>query len=454
MTTDGVRGDRQGLARDREAPEVQAAVHRVRLPADARSARVPAGQRLQDVHRLRRQGRVHAAVDREGVRHPARAGRRQQVQDEVRRRGRQAGARHRTGASTSSTTRPASRSASRRFIGRRPIMAFGNSDGDFEMLEYTTAGSGPRFGLFVHHTDAEREYAYDRKTPFGRLDKGLDEAPKRGWIVVEHEGRLEDDLSAREVDVHSVFSTEELPHVPKDEPPDPDRAGARRGGRLGLCKRPARFALARRVGVSTCGGSLSRRPKRRPSTARSCRSRSRSSPPSTVLDARNAKAPPRFEVKAPAKAPERAHRADRRHGLRPVERLRRADPHADAGEDWRRAGCSYNQFHTTALCSPTRAALLTRPQPSRLQHGLDHRDGDRLPRPDRAAAQQRRAAGRDAAAQRLQHRRLRQVARDGRLGSQPVRPDRPLADALRASTSSTASSAAKRTSGRRPSTRT
>ena len=71
-----------------------------------------------------------------------------------------------------------------RFIGRRPIMAFGNSDGDFEMLEWTTAGTGPRFGLIVHHTDAEREYAYDRKAGLARLDKGLDEAPKRGWTVV------------------------------------------------------------------------------------------------------------------------------------------------------------------------------------------------------------------------------------------------------------------------------
>jgi 2'-5' RNA ligase/phosphoserine phosphatase len=71
-----------------------------------------------------------------------------------------------------------------RFIGRRPVMAFGNSDGDFQMLEWTTAGKGPRFGLFVHHTDAEREYAYDRKAGLGRLDRGLDEAPKRGWTVV------------------------------------------------------------------------------------------------------------------------------------------------------------------------------------------------------------------------------------------------------------------------------
>jgi hypothetical protein len=70
-----------------------------------------------------------------------------------------------------------------RFIGRRPIMAFGNSDGDFEMLEWTTAGTGARFGLFVHHTDAEREYAYDRKSPLAKLDRGLNEAPKRGWTV-------------------------------------------------------------------------------------------------------------------------------------------------------------------------------------------------------------------------------------------------------------------------------
>jgi phosphoserine phosphatase len=72
-----------------------------------------------------------------------------------------------------------------KFIGRRPVMAFGNSDGDFEMLEWTTAGPGPRFGLLLHHTDAGREYAYDRKSPFGRLVRGLDEAKKRGWVVAD-----------------------------------------------------------------------------------------------------------------------------------------------------------------------------------------------------------------------------------------------------------------------------
>lgn len=70
------------------------------------------------------------------------------------------------------------------FIGRRPLAAFGNSDGDREMLEWTTAGSGRRFGLIVHHDDAEREWAYDRKSHVGRLDKALDEAATKGWTVV------------------------------------------------------------------------------------------------------------------------------------------------------------------------------------------------------------------------------------------------------------------------------
>ena len=70
-------------------------------------------------------------------------------------------------------------------IGRRPIAAFGNSDGDLQMLEWTTAGSGARFALLVHHTDAEREWAYDRTSSIGRLDKALDEAQAAGWTVVD-----------------------------------------------------------------------------------------------------------------------------------------------------------------------------------------------------------------------------------------------------------------------------
>ncbi len=70
-------------------------------------------------------------------------------------------------------------------IGRRPIMAFGNSDGDFQMLQWTTSGPGPRFGLFVHHTDADREWAYDRQSSIGKLNRGLDEAADLGWTVVD-----------------------------------------------------------------------------------------------------------------------------------------------------------------------------------------------------------------------------------------------------------------------------
>ncbi|MEE4237774.1 MAG: HAD family hydrolase [Anderseniella sp.] len=68
-------------------------------------------------------------------------------------------------------------------IGRRPIAAFGNSDGDFAMLEWVTSGPGPSFGLLLHHDDAEREFAYDRDAGLARLARGLDEAPSRGWTV-------------------------------------------------------------------------------------------------------------------------------------------------------------------------------------------------------------------------------------------------------------------------------
>src|SRR3954466_5951162 len=71
-------------------------------------------------------------------------------------------------------------------IGRRPIAAFGNSDGDLEMLQWTTLGAGgSRLGVIIHHTDAEREYAYDRDTEFGHLDKALDAAPVNQWTVVD-----------------------------------------------------------------------------------------------------------------------------------------------------------------------------------------------------------------------------------------------------------------------------
>jgi hypothetical protein len=70
-------------------------------------------------------------------------------------------------------------------IGRRPILAFGNSDGDLQMVEYTTTGDGLRLGLFVHHTDGDREYAYDREGHVGVLNRALDEADDRGWVMVD-----------------------------------------------------------------------------------------------------------------------------------------------------------------------------------------------------------------------------------------------------------------------------
>jgi hypothetical protein len=70
-------------------------------------------------------------------------------------------------------------------IGRRPILAFGNADADMQMVQYTMAGKGRRIALFVHHTDAAREYAYDRKSHVGTLDKALDQADASGWIIVD-----------------------------------------------------------------------------------------------------------------------------------------------------------------------------------------------------------------------------------------------------------------------------
>lgn len=76
-------------------------------------------------------------------------------------------------------------------IGRRPIAAFGNSDGDLQMLQWTTAGSGRRLGVIVHHTDKEREWAYDADSPVGRLDEALKQAKGNGWVVVD----MQDDWS-------------------------------------------------------------------------------------------------------------------------------------------------------------------------------------------------------------------------------------------------------------------
>ena len=72
-----------------------------------------------------------------------------------------------------------------KFIGRRPVFAFGNSDGDLPMMQWTSAGEGPRFMGLVHHTDEVREWAYDRESLVGRFDRALDEAQEQGWTLVD-----------------------------------------------------------------------------------------------------------------------------------------------------------------------------------------------------------------------------------------------------------------------------
>jgi phosphoglycolate phosphatase-like HAD superfamily hydrolase len=83
-------------------------------------------------------------------------------------------------------------------IGRRPILAFGNSDSDMQMIEYTMGGKGRRLGLFVHHTDGDREYAYDRKSHVGTLDKALDQADANGWVIVDMKKDWKEVFSARD----------------------------------------------------------------------------------------------------------------------------------------------------------------------------------------------------------------------------------------------------------------
>ena len=113
-----------------------------------------------------------------------RAGRRQRRRDEARDAERQAGARKlpKINLVDDKAGKPV---GIHRFIGRRPILAFGNSDGDHQMLQWTAAGDGARFMGIVRHTDGEREWAYDRQSSIGRLDKALDEAMQKGWTVVD-----------------------------------------------------------------------------------------------------------------------------------------------------------------------------------------------------------------------------------------------------------------------------
>ena len=151
--------------------------------------------------------------------------------------------------------------------------------------------------------------------------------------------------------------------------------------------------------------------------------------PITEIDARKAKAPPRFEVKAPEGRPERRHRPDRRHRLRPLQRLRRAVPDADVREAREQRAALQSLPHDGPLLADANRPA-DRPQPPRQQRRRHHGAGDGVPRQHRRAARKRHAAGGDPAPERLQHRRLRQVSRDAAVGSLGLGAVRPLADAL------------------------
>ena len=171
-------------------------------------------------------------------------------------------------------------------------------------------------------------------------------------------------------------------------------------------------------------------------------------PPSTTFDVRNAKMPKRFDVKAPAGAPNVVIVLIDDLGFGATSTF--GGPiRTDVLDKLAAERPALQQLpHHRAVVADARGAEVG-PQPSHGEHGLHHRDGDRLPRRDRPDPEHDRAAGGDAAPERLQHGRVRQVARDGVVGGERRRPVRPLADRGRASTSSTASSAARPTSGRR-----
>ena len=193
----GVREDRHRLARDRARTRDSSGPIPTGLPADAGAAGLSARQRLQDLHRLRRRHRVHAAVDREDLRHPAGAGRRLAIKTKFEMRDGKP-VLFRLPEINFIDDKAGKPVGINEHIGRRPIAAFGNSDGDLEMLQWTTlGGSGARFGLIVHHTDAEREYAYDRTVAHRQARHG---AGRRGGEQVDrgrHEEGLEADLRIR-----------------------------------------------------------------------------------------------------------------------------------------------------------------------------------------------------------------------------------------------------------------
>ena len=199
------------------------------------------------------------------------------------------------------------------------------------------------------------------------------------------------------------------------------RGGRRLGGDGGL------------HGVSVCGPPVGGR------TGDACRDHARPHGPAhprAGLSACNRARCPEGHASSPVRGEgarggaERAHRSHRRHGLRHVQRVRRADPHADRRSSGQRGAALQPVPHDGAVLTHAHGPA-QRPQSPHEQHGVDHGNGHRVPGQYGAAPEQRGAAGRDAAVERLQHQLLRQEPRDRGLGGQPFRPDYPLAHAIR-----------------------
>ena len=185
--------DRLRLDRDGTRSAFQASLHRARLPADARTARLSARQRLQDVHRLGRRHRDDAPMDREDLWHSARAGRGLVDQDAIRDAGWTCRPCSACRKSTSSTTRPASRSASTSISAAARLPRSAIPTATSRCCNGRRWATGPRFGLIVHHTDAEREYAYDRQVALRPARHG----PRCGHGEPVDGGRHEEGLEGR-----------------------------------------------------------------------------------------------------------------------------------------------------------------------------------------------------------------------------------------------------------------
>ena len=196
MTTEEFETDREGLDRHGETSRRrQTLLHGDGLSAHARTARLPARQRLQDLHRVRRRHRVHAPVVREGLRHPARAGHRQQHQDEVRDARTASRCSFACPRSTSSTTRKANRSASTSTLAGGPSPRSATPTATCRCCNGPLPDRGHGSASTSTTPMREREWAYDRDSSIGRLDKGLDEAQAERLDGGRHEAGLEGHLS-------------------------------------------------------------------------------------------------------------------------------------------------------------------------------------------------------------------------------------------------------------------